>query len=65
LSGDAESADPVCSMSPHHHLIEKAIEDAKNPVLQAQPILFRNDKNSKKIISGEVKDLIKDFHATP
>jgi pyrroloquinoline quinone biosynthesis protein E len=52
-------------MSPHHHLIEKAIEDAKNPVLQAQPILFRNDKNSKKIISGEVKDLIKEFHATP
>jgi pyrroloquinoline quinone biosynthesis protein E len=52
-------------MSPHHHLIEKAIEDAQNPVLQAQPILFRNDKNSKKIIAGEVKDLIKDFHATP
>jgi pyrroloquinoline quinone biosynthesis protein E len=65
LSGDAESADPVCSMSPHHHLIEKAIEDAQNPVLQAQPILFRNDKNSKKIISGEAKELVKDFHATP
>ena len=65
LSGDAESADPVCSLSPNHHIIEKAIEDAKNPVLQAQPILFRNDKNSKKILSGEANDLIKDFHATP
>ena len=65
LSGDAESADPVCSLSPNHHIIEKAIEDAKNPILQAQPILFRNDKNSKKILSGEANDLIKDFHATP
>jgi radical SAM protein with 4Fe4S-binding SPASM domain len=65
LSGDAESADPVCSLSPNHHIIKKAIEDAKNPVLQAQPILFRNDKNSKKILSGEANDLIKDFHATP
>jgi pyrroloquinoline quinone biosynthesis protein E len=52
-------------LSPNHHIIEKAIEDAKNPVLQAQPILFRNDKNSKKILSGEANDLIKDFYATP
>ncbi len=65
LTGDAEAADPVCSKSPHHHLIEKAIEDAKNPQLQAQPILFRNDKNSKKIIAGELKELTEKFHALP
>lgn len=65
LAGDAEAADPVCSKSPHHHLIEKAIADAQNPQLQAQPILFRNDKNSKRIIAGELKDLTDQFHALP
>jgi len=65
LTGDAEAADPVCSKSPYHHLIEKAIEDAKNPTLAAQPILFRNDKNSKKIISGELKELTDKFHSLP
>jgi len=65
LTGDAEAADPVCSKSPHHHLIEKAIEDAKNPTLAAKPILFRNDKNSRKIIAGELKELTDEFHALP
>jgi len=65
LTGDAEAADPVCTKSPHHHLIEKAIEEAKNPQIQAQPILFRNDKNSKRIISGELKELTDKFHALP
>jgi pyrroloquinoline quinone biosynthesis protein E len=65
LSGDAESADPVCSLSPNHHLIEKAIEDAKNPQLAAQPIVFRNDKNSRKLIDGESDELVADFHALP
>ena len=51
--------------SPHHHLIEKAIEDSKNPVLTAQPIVFRNDKNSKKIIAGELNDRVDEFHALP
>ena len=52
-------------MSPNHHLIEKAIEDAQNPVLQAQPIIFRTDKNSKKYASGESKERVEDFHALP
>jgi pyrroloquinoline quinone biosynthesis protein E len=65
LTGDAEAADPVCTKSPHRHLIDKAIEDAKNPQLQAQPILFRNDKNSKRIIAGELKELTDQFHALP
>lgn len=65
LSGDAESADPVCTLSPNHHIIEKAIEDAKNPQLQSQPIVFRTDKNSKRIIGGELKDRVEEFHALP
>lgn len=65
LSGDAEAADPVCSKSPHRHLIDQAIIDAQNPVLQAQPIIFRNDKNSRKLIEGEYKDRVETLHALP
>lgn len=64
LTGDAESADPVCSLSPNHHLIEKAIEDSKNPVLASQPIIFRTDKNSKKYVAGD-KERVEEFHALP
>jgi pyrroloquinoline quinone biosynthesis protein E len=64
LTGDAESADPVCSLSPNHHLIEKAIEDSKNPVLASQPIIFRTDKNSKKYVAGG-KERVEEFHALP
>ncbi|MDR2876416.1 MAG: pyrroloquinoline quinone biosynthesis protein PqqE [Methylobacillus sp.] len=65
LSGDAENADPVCSLSPHHHLIEEALQDAQNPQLQTQPIIFRNDKNSKKLIAGELRERVESFHALP
>jgi PqqA peptide cyclase len=64
LTGDAESADPVCSLSPNHHLIEKAIEDSKNPVLSSKPIIFRTDKNSKKYVAGD-KERVEEFHALP
>ena len=64
LSGDAESADPVCSLSPNHHLIEKAIVDSQNPVLASQPIIFRTDKNSKKYAAGD-KERVEEFHALP
>lgn len=65
LTGDAEIADPVCSLSPAHDVILQAIEDAKNPQLAAQPILFRNDKNSRKLVEGELKELAAPFHALP
>lgn len=65
LSGDAESADPVCSLSPNHHLIEQAIKDAQDPRGQAQPIVFRNDKNSKMLIAGELKERVEEFHVLP
>ncbi|WP_414691703.1 pyrroloquinoline quinone biosynthesis protein PqqE [Novimethylophilus sp.] len=65
LTGDAELADPVCSLSPAHNVILQAIEDAKNPQLAAQPILFRNDKNSRRLAEGEVPELVAPFHALP
>jgi pyrroloquinoline quinone biosynthesis protein E len=46
-------------------LIDQALEDSKNEKLQAQPIIFRTDKNSKELINGEHKDRLKDFKAMP
>jgi len=65
LTGDAETADPVCTLSPNRHIIDQAVIDAQNPELQAQPIIFRTDKNSKKIINDEEKDRLVNFHAIP
>ena len=67
LTGDAESADPVCSLSPNHGVILQAIEDAKNPQIAAQPILFRNDKNSRKLVDAEtgMRERAAEFHALP
>lgn len=64
LTGDAETADPVCSLSPHHDVILQAIEEAKNPQIAAQPIIFRTDKNSQKIVEGD-RERIEQFHALP
>jgi pyrroloquinoline quinone biosynthesis protein E len=66
LSGDAEAADPVCTKSPHRHLIDQAIADAQNPaVVNAHPIIFRNDKNSRKLADGEERELVQEFHSLP
>jgi pyrroloquinoline quinone biosynthesis protein E len=31
LTGDAANADPVCDLSPHHHLVTEAVERANRP----------------------------------
>jgi pyrroloquinoline quinone biosynthesis protein E len=49
LTGDAANADPVCDKSPQHDLVEDAIRQARAAAgsSQEQPLLFRNDKNSR------------------
>ena len=32
MTGDAANADPVCDLSPHHHLVTDAVERAQRPV---------------------------------
>jgi pyrroloquinoline quinone biosynthesis protein E len=57
LTGDPASADPVCSKSFDHHLIEDAIETARSEagktVKEAKALVFRNPKNSKKLSASE------------
>jgi len=41
LTGDAANADPACSKSPHHHLMQEAVEAAFDPNRQPAPLVMR------------------------
>lgn len=49
LTGDAANADPVCDKSAYHYKVEQAVAAASSP--GEQPLLFRNMKNSRKLIA--------------
>jgi len=52
LTGDASLADPVCDKSPHHALITRAIERARQAGagVETKPVLFyRDDENSRRL----------------
>ena len=46
LTGDASNADPVCSKSPYHQLIEQARAESEFDAT-LEKLVFRNTKNSK------------------
>ncbi len=49
LTGDPATADPVCDLSPHHHLVTEAVERARAAGVPGQPIVFRDDRNSRRL----------------
>lgn len=51
LTGDARNADPICDLSPHHGLITEVVAKAQHPgkPVTVQPIVFRDDRNSRKL----------------
>jgi pyrroloquinoline quinone biosynthesis protein E len=51
LTGDAANADPICDLSPHHHLITDVVAKAQDPEKPrtVHPIVFRDDRNSRKL----------------
>lgn len=59
LTGDAANADPVCDKSPAHEQVVRFVNEARHTTTDAgaahtteQPILFRNDANSRKLASA-------------
>jgi pyrroloquinoline quinone biosynthesis protein E len=47
MTGDAANADPVCDLSPHHHLVTAAVADAERPRPAVEkPLVFRTPANS-------------------
>jgi PqqA peptide cyclase len=56
LTGDAANADPVCDLSPHHHLVTEAVERAEASAARAEaspglekPLVFRSPDNSSRL----------------
>jgi len=46
LTGDAANADPVCDLSPHHHLVTEAAAHADRGRAGEQPLIFRDHRKS-------------------
>lgn len=51
LTGDAANTDPVCSKSPHHHLIVEYREQAERAMANAERLIYRNEKMSRELIA--------------
>jgi pyrroloquinoline quinone biosynthesis protein E len=52
FTGDPANADPVCDLSPHHHLVEEAVARAAGPHVEEKPLLFfRDQRNSRALTS--------------
>jgi PqqA peptide cyclase len=52
MTGDPENADPVCDLSPHHHLVTEAVARADRPqatgsAVEERPLVFRDARNSR------------------
>jgi pyrroloquinoline quinone biosynthesis protein E len=46
LTGDAANADPVCDLSPHHHLVTEAVARAGQLRVEEKRLIFRDHRNS-------------------
>jgi len=59
LTGDAANADPVCDLSPHHHLVTQAIERASRADARGElaaneaPLVFRDHRASVALAGRE------------
>ncbi len=55
MTGDAANADPVCSKSPHHAALQQRVQSiqAAETVGTVAPIVFRNMRNSKRIMAED------------
>jgi pyrroloquinoline quinone biosynthesis protein E len=53
LAHDAGATDPVCSKSPHHHVVLEAVERAQQTRAPEAPLVFRRRENSRIIIENQ------------
>ncbi len=65
MTGDAANADPVCDLSPHHHLVAEAVARADRPAAPQthpgpgalpvgageKPLVFRSPRNSSTLFT--------------
>jgi pyrroloquinoline quinone biosynthesis protein E len=58
LTGDADNADPVCDLSPHHHLVTEAVAQAEAVVadpkrVREHVLKFRDHRTSIAVTTGK------------
>jgi len=56
LTGDATNTDPVCDLSPHHHLVTDAVARAERAAPSSsgeQVLVFRDHRISIAVVPGE------------
>ncbi len=54
LTGDADNADPVCDLSPHHELVRRAVAQAEQAgTVREQPLVFRDHRVSIAVVPGD------------
>jgi pyrroloquinoline quinone biosynthesis protein E len=62
LTGDAANADPVCDLSPHHHLVKEAVAAAAAPVtsrdreVAEKALVFRDHRISIPVVVVGTRD---------
>jgi PqqA peptide cyclase len=44
LTGDAANADPVCDLSPYHHLVTEAVARTERPRVEEKQLVFRDHR---------------------
>jgi pyrroloquinoline quinone biosynthesis protein E len=57
MTGDATNTDPVCDLSPHHHLVTDAVARADSAAAATAPrehvLVFRDHRTSIAVVPGE------------
>jgi pyrroloquinoline quinone biosynthesis protein E len=57
MTGDATNTDPVCDLSPHHHLVTDAVARADSAATATAPrehvLVFRDHRTSIAVVPGE------------
>jgi len=61
MTGDATNTDPVCDLSPHHHLVTDAVARADCAATATAPrehvLVFRDHRTSIAVVPGEPADV--------
>ncbi|HEY6483652.1 MAG TPA: pyrroloquinoline quinone biosynthesis protein PqqE [Steroidobacteraceae bacterium] len=52
LTGDPANADPVCDLSPHHHLVTDLVDKANRGAPEEKVLVFRDKRNSEALSAG-------------
>jgi PqqA peptide cyclase len=60
LTQDATNTDPICDLSPKHHLVTDAVKQAELPKqnVEIKPLVFRLDKNSKALSEDRAPEVV-------